>query len=319
MKHMITSQHGQPAVQGILMAAQWHNAASLNDDFNQNADKARVASSINQLQIWLKEANSELPAEDQAPATCLWPAGLSKQPLAEAAEPYLRRLSEVYLEELVRSLQGLWKAKRSTYIGPGSWSVLAGKLPSVLKVWKSLPGELCPYELKTVLVMRSKHATHQTTAYKATFAGPQHQLDKFWKTGTLDTPNARPHWRIPAGNSLSRCYGNGRCPILGLLMLAGLLSLPAMAVQGLLGGKKKTCEDMVNEFNKPGMAQSLELLCRAMVASEMVLQQGSHKLLAELKTEMAGKYRQRSPVRSAAILPQNAVRSAMMTWTPGQS
>ncbi|KAL0024995.1 hypothetical protein WJX77_010082 [Trebouxia sp. C0004] len=71
MKHMITSQHGQPAVQGILMAAQWHNAASLNDDFNQNADKARVASSINQLQIWLKEANSELPAEDQAPATCL--------------------------------------------------------------------------------------------------------------------------------------------------------------------------------------------------------------------------------------------------------
>ncbi len=41
-----------------------------------------------------------------------WPAGLSKQLLAEAAEPYLRRLSEVHLEELVRSLQGLLKAKR---------------------------------------------------------------------------------------------------------------------------------------------------------------------------------------------------------------
>ncbi len=71
MKHMITSQHGQPAVQGILMAAQWHNAASLNGDFNQNADKQRVASSMNQLQIWLREANSELPAEDQATATRL--------------------------------------------------------------------------------------------------------------------------------------------------------------------------------------------------------------------------------------------------------
>ena len=41
-----------------------------------------------------------------------WPAGLSKQLLAEAAEPYLRRLSGVHLEELVRSLQGLLKAKR---------------------------------------------------------------------------------------------------------------------------------------------------------------------------------------------------------------
>ncbi|KAL0024928.1 hypothetical protein WJX77_003387 [Trebouxia sp. C0004] len=163
--------------------------------------------------------------------------------------------------------------------------------------------------------MRSKHATHQTTAYKATFAGPQHQLDKFWKTGTLDTPNARPHWRIPAGNSLSSHHRQCRQlgPAFSPLWVAKLTS------EGLLGGKKKTCEDMVNEFNKPGMAQSLELLCRAMVASEMVLQQGSHKLLAELKTEMAGKYRQRSPVRSAAILPQNAVRSAMMTWTPGQS
>ena len=45
-----------------------HNAASLSDDFNQNADKARVASSRNQLQIWLKEANADLPAEDQATA-----------------------------------------------------------------------------------------------------------------------------------------------------------------------------------------------------------------------------------------------------------
>ena len=81
------------------------------------------------------------------------------------------------------------------------------------------------------------------------------------------------------------------------------LTLHAMAVQGLLGRKKKTYKDLVNEFNKPGMAHSLELLCRAMVASEMVQQQGSQKLLAELKTAMPGKFRQGPPpVRAECCL-----------------
>ncbi len=79
------------------------------------------------------------------------------------------------------------------------------------------------------------------------------------------------------------------------MLLIALLTCHAMAVQGLLGRKKKTCHDMVSEFNKPGMAQSLELLCRNMVASAMVQQRGSQKLLAELKTAMAGKNRQGSP------------------------
>jgi hypothetical protein len=79
------------------------------------------------------------------------------------------------------------------------------------------------------------------------------------------------------------------------MLLVGLLTFHAMAVQGLLGRKKKTYQDMVNEFNKPDMAQSLELLCRAMVASVMLQQRGSHKLLAELTTAMTGKYRQGSP------------------------
>ena len=81
-----------------------------------------------------------------------------------------------------------------------------------------------------------------------------------------------------------------------LVVVVWPLTLHAMmAVQGLLGRKKKTYEDLVNEFNKPGMANSLELLCRAMVASEMVQQQGSQKLLAELKTAMPGKFRQGPP------------------------
>lgn len=71
-----------------------------------------------------------------------------------------------------------------------------------------------------------------------------------------------------------------------------LLTLHAMAVQGLLGRKKRSYEDLVNECNKAGMADSLELLCRAMVASEMVQQQGSQQLLAELKTAMPVKHRQ---------------------------
>ena len=67
--------------------------------------------------------------------------------------------------------------------------------------------------------------------------------------------------------------------------------------------KKKTYQDLVNDVNKPGMAHSLELLCRAMVASEMVQQQGSQKLPAELKTAMEGEYRQGSPpVRTECCL-----------------
>ena len=68
-----------------------------------------------------------------------------------------------------------------------------------------------------------------------------------------------------------------------------------LAVQGLLGRKKKTYQDMVHEFNKPDTAQSLDLLCRAIVASLMLQQSGSQKLLAELKTAMTGEYRQESP------------------------
>jgi len=87
------------------------------------------------------------------------------------------------------------------------------------------------------------------------------------------------------------------------MYLVWLLTLHAMAVQGLLGRKKRSYEDLVNECNKAGMADSLELLCRAMVASEMVQQQGSQKLLAELKTAMPGKHRQGSPpVHSSAGL-----------------
>ncbi len=82
-----------------------------------------------------------------------------------------------------------------------------------------------------------------------------------------------------------------------LVDVVWLLTLHAMAVQGLLGRKKRTYADLVAECNKAGMADSL---CRAMVASEMVQQQGSQKLLAELKAAMASKAQVR--VSSCAYL-----------------
>ncbi len=65
--------------------------------------------------------------------------------------------------------------------------ILAAKLPSILKVWKKLSGERPASRMNTLFVLRSKNSTSRTAAYKATFADKPHQLDKYWKTGTLDT------------------------------------------------------------------------------------------------------------------------------------
>ncbi|KAA6422721.1 MAG: hypothetical protein FRX49_07256 [Trebouxia sp. A1-2] len=107
-----------------------------------------------------------------------------------------------------------------------------------------------------------------------------------------------PRWqRMDYQSSLSSLYG-----IIPDWMLNQYGKHPAnvsptaafVMLDGLLGREKKTYEHMVDEFNKPGMAHSLELLCRAMVASEMVQQRGSQKLLAELKTALPAKSRQGS-------------------------
>ncbi|KAL0038809.1 hypothetical protein WJX79_008711 [Trebouxia sp. C0005] len=104
-----------------------------------------------------------------------------------------------------------------------------------------------------------------------------------------------PRWqRMDYQSSLSSLYG-----IIPDWMLNQYGKHPAnvsptaafVMLDGLLGREKKTYEHMVDEFNKPGMAHSLELLCRAMVASEMVQQRGSQKLLAELKTALPAKSR----------------------------
>ncbi len=134
-------------------------------------------------------------------------------------------------------------------------------------------------------LLHSKHFHDMGLIFTSAFA---HQNDH--KLAVLMLPNSTKLYFTYDHRVLAMAMSAVQSVACARLDVVWLLTLHAMAVQGLLGRKKRSYEDLVNECNKAGMADSLELLCRAMVASEMVQQQGSQKLLAELKAAMASKH-----------------------------